>query len=164
VDLTTGSQCPVNLGKPVFRSFSNPASMAASQHHQPVNQSKVGVLIGNGNKPSSRRCDTPPALPRYGSQPAISMATESSVRPRCSDGTWPAMRLFNISLPLGTDAITAIDSGSAGFAAPHQVHCWPGELCDCQRSGRNGNRHEWIDGACNHNDSARAVRLRPCRC
>jgi hypothetical protein len=45
--------------------------------------------------------------------------------------------------------------GECGFATPHQVRCWPGELCDYQRSSRNSNRHEWIDGACNHNDSAR---------
>jgi hypothetical protein len=36
---------------------------------------------------------------------------------RSSGGTWPGMRLFSLRLPLGTNAITAIDSGSSGFAA-----------------------------------------------
>jgi hypothetical protein len=36
------------------------------------------------------------------------------------------MRLFSLRLPLGTNAITAIDSGSSGFAAP--IECAVGQV------------------------------------
>jgi hypothetical protein len=127
--------------------------MAASQHHQPPNQSKVGVLIGNENEPSSRRCDTPPGFPRYGSQPAISTSTASlppgaavAPGPPCACSAKPAARYQRNH---------GNRFGEFGLCGSHRVRCWPGELCDYQRSSRNSNRHEWIDGACNHNDSAR---------
>jgi hypothetical protein len=52
--------------------------------------------------------------------------SDGKLAPRCSGGTWPAMRLFSLSLPLGTNAITAIDSGSSGFAAP--IECSVGRV------------------------------------
>jgi hypothetical protein len=51
---------------------------------------------------------------------------------RCSDGTWPGMRLLSLKLPLGTNAITAIDSGSSGFAAPIERAVSQVKPCDYQ--------------------------------
>jgi hypothetical protein len=87
--------------EPVFRCFPTPASMAASQYHQPPNQSKVDVLIGNENESPSRRCDTPPGLPRYGLQRAI-LNSDGKLEPAHHSGQVAVLSRIRVPRSWGT--------------------------------------------------------------
>jgi hypothetical protein len=80
------ARTPSTWDKPVFRSFSIPASMAASQHHHRWISPRWASSSATGMEPSSRRRDMPRVSPVMGT--AVYLNLDGKLDPtRCSSGT-----------------------------------------------------------------------------